>query len=65
MALAPALIALGLFLVAMLTQDEYVRLADLSAGSGALATAGALALMWLLAGAINWQISEAARAQSR
>lgn len=65
MALAPAIIALGLFLVAMLAHDEYVRWADLSAASGALAVAGALALLWLLVGAINWQIKEAGRAQSR
>lgn len=61
-ALIPAIIGLGFYVAAFTNhRDDFTAVAQMSYGTIALSIAGSLALLWLLVGAINWQIKEATR----
>lgn len=60
--LVPALIAAGVFVAALMNhKKDGTALVELSGAFSALIVAGCLAVLWVLIGAINWQIKEAAR----
>lgn len=60
--LVPALIAAGMFVASLMNHEKNgSALVELSAALLALEVAGLFAVLWVLIGAINWQIKEAAR----
>lgn len=60
--LIPALVAAGLVVAGLLNhRNDGTATVELSAAISALIVAGSLALLWLLIGAVNWQIKEATR----
>jgi hypothetical protein len=62
LALVPALVGAGLGVAAVMNRrSDGTALVELTSALSALAVAGSLALLWLLVGAINWQIKEATR----
>lgn len=63
-ALIPAMIGAAFCLAAFLTHNQGIAQGlELTTGLSAFGVAFSLALIWLLAGAINWQIKEAVRAR--
>ena len=61
-ALVPALVGAGCWIASLLNHDSpLTRVVEFTWGLSAFGVAFSLALVWLLAGAINWQIKEATR----
>jgi Ni,Fe-hydrogenase I cytochrome b subunit len=62
--LVPALIGTGVFVAALLNhKNDGTAAVELSGAISAFVVAGSLALLWVLIGAINWQIKEATRSR--